>query len=152
MCLAICNQKFWSFLLVLYNDFKDPGVLADSTSATLFAMVQCWETHIQHTLLPVIMTECIRDHAKFYNLLNCSSKGLKGKFCFLVSRELHHLVGTGDMSLVAADMIKQILLDLHPWIFLESNPKLVHTDMIHIHVLYSKELKYHIIEWELKIW
>jgi hypothetical protein len=24
--------------------------------------------------------------------------------------------------------------------------------MIHIHVLYSKELKYHIIEWELKIW
>jgi hypothetical protein len=47
MCLAICNQKFWSFLLVLYNDFKDPGVLADSASATLCAMVQCWETHIQ---------------------------------------------------------------------------------------------------------
>lgn len=97
-------------------------------------------------LLRVIMTECIRDHAKFYNLLNCSSKGLKGKLCFLVSKELHHLVSTGDMSLVAADMIKQILLDLHPWIFLESNPKLVHTDMIRIHVLYSKELKYQIIE------
>jgi hypothetical protein len=107
MSLAICNQSLETFYLVLYNDFKDPGVLADSTSATLFAMVQCWEIHIQHIMLPVIMTEHIRDHTKFYNLLNCRSKGIKGKFCFLVSRELHHLVGTGDMSLVAADMIKQ---------------------------------------------